>query len=281
MVPTSADVDHYRRELAAAGIVFGAEVLTFRRLVREIAAAAGRARAAARAAWRATASCARRSRDAHLRVLAASARAPGFTARGRRAVRRAAAARSSRRRASRARCAAGRPAARRPPTPRSSPRCTRPTTGGWRRSAAATSRATPAPRWTRCASGPPRGARRPVLLYGFDDLTPLQLDAVETLAGRAEAEVWVALPYEAGRAAFAGRAATVELLKPLADARTSCSTDRSEHYARARAPRAAPPGAPAVRGRRRAVPAQRRRAAAGGGRRARGGRARRPPRCSS
>src|SRR5688572_30855855 len=41
VVPTSADVDHYRRELAAAGIVFGAEVLTFRRLVREIAAAAG------------------------------------------------------------------------------------------------------------------------------------------------------------------------------------------------------------------------------------------------
>ena len=39
---------------------------------------------------------------------------------------------------------------------------------------------------------------RPVLLYGFDDLDPLQLDAVETLAGRAEAEVWVALPYEAG-----------------------------------------------------------------------------------
>src|SRR5688500_20331675 len=41
VVPTSADVDHYRRELAAAGIVFGAEVLTFRRLVREVAAAAG------------------------------------------------------------------------------------------------------------------------------------------------------------------------------------------------------------------------------------------------
>src|SRR5215218_9152838 len=40
---------------------------------------------------------------------------------------------------------------------------------------------------------------------------------------------------------------------------------------RARAPGAAPPGAAAVRGRRRAVPAQRRRAAAGGGRRARGG----------
>ena len=71
---------------------------------------------------------------------------------------------------------------------------------------------------------------RPVLLYGFDDLTPLQLDAVETLSGRAGADVCVALPYEAGRAAFAGRAATVELLKPLADEHLALP-DRSEHYA--------------------------------------------------
>ena len=41
VVPTWADVDHYRRELAAEGIVFGAEVVTFRRLAREIATAAG------------------------------------------------------------------------------------------------------------------------------------------------------------------------------------------------------------------------------------------------
>ena len=37
VVPTSADVDHYRRELAAEGIVFGAEVVTFRRLIRVMA----------------------------------------------------------------------------------------------------------------------------------------------------------------------------------------------------------------------------------------------------
>src|ERR671916_269684 len=41
VVPTAADVEHYQRELAASGIVFGAEVLTFSRLVREIAARAG------------------------------------------------------------------------------------------------------------------------------------------------------------------------------------------------------------------------------------------------
>lgn len=49
----------------------------------------------------------------------------------------------------------------------------------------------------------------PVLLYGFDDLTPLERDAVETLARVADAEVTVSLTYEAGRAAFAGRAAAL------------------------------------------------------------------------
>src|SRR4051794_41360697 len=41
VVPTAADVSHYGQELAAGGIVFGAEVLTFERLVREIGRVAG------------------------------------------------------------------------------------------------------------------------------------------------------------------------------------------------------------------------------------------------
>ncbi len=44
---------------------------------------------------------------------------------------------------------------------------------------------------------------RPVLLYGFDDLTENQLDLVATLAERAE--VTVALPYEEGHPALAAR----------------------------------------------------------------------------
>lgn len=56
----------------------------------------------------------------------------------------------------------------------------------------------------------------PVLLYGFDDLTPLERDAVETLARIAGAEVTVSLTYEPGRTAFAGRAATAEELRQLA-----------------------------------------------------------------
>jgi len=55
----------------------------------------------------------------------------------------------------------------------------------------------------------------PVLLYGFDDLSPLQLEAVRTLAG-AGAPVTVSLSFEEGRAAFAGRASAYEALAPLA-----------------------------------------------------------------
>src|SRR5687768_4670991 len=77
VVPTAADADHYRRELAAEGIVFGAEVVTFRRLVRELAAAAGvEGRVLGPVARERVVRAA--VRDARLQVLAASAAAPGF-----------------------------------------------------------------------------------------------------------------------------------------------------------------------------------------------------------
>jgi ATP-dependent helicase/DNAse subunit B len=56
----------------------------------------------------------------------------------------------------------------------------------------------------------------PVLFYGFDDLTRLQLDAIETLGRVLDARVTVSLAYEPGRTAFAGRAATFAQLRPLA-----------------------------------------------------------------
>jgi RecB family exonuclease len=76
---------------------------------------------------------------------------------------------------------------------------------------------------------------RPVFLYGFDDLTPTELDAIDALAHAAGADVTVALPFEAGRAAFAGRAATVETLRPLAREHVELR-ERSEHYAAAARP---------------------------------------------
>lgn len=70
----------------------------------------------------------------------------------------------------------------------------------------------------------------PVALYGFDDFTDLQLDAIETLGGVVEACVTVSLSYEPGRAVFVGRAATFQRLAPLADSHTELSA-RADYYA--------------------------------------------------
>ena len=42
----------------------------------------------------------------------------------------------------------------------------------------------------------------PLFVYGFDDFTALELDALETIAGRCGADVSVSLPFEPGREAF-------------------------------------------------------------------------------
>ena len=69
----------------------------------------------------------------------------------------------------------------------------------------------------------------PVILYGFDDLTELQLDAIETLCGVVGAPVTLSLAFEPGRLAFAGRAATFQRLAPLARTHTELPP-RAEYY---------------------------------------------------
>jgi ATP-dependent helicase/DNAse subunit B len=64
---------------------------------------------------------------------------------------------------------------------------------------------------------PGRWGHDAVFLYGFDDLHPLERDAVETLAGIVGAEVMVSLPYEAGRKALQARAEVVQELRPVAE----------------------------------------------------------------
>ena len=56
----------------------------------------------------------------------------------------------------------------------------------------------------------------PVFVYGFDDLTAIELDAVETLAAVVDAEVSVSLTYEPGRLALLARAGVVEDLRERA-----------------------------------------------------------------
>jgi hypothetical protein len=70
----------------------------------------------------------------------------------------------------------------------------------------------------------------PVLLYGFDDLTALQLDAIETLGAVVGAPVTVSLAYEPGRTAFAGRGDTFQRLLPLASEHRRLEP-RAEYYA--------------------------------------------------
>jgi ATP-dependent helicase/DNAse subunit B len=70
----------------------------------------------------------------------------------------------------------------------------------------------------------------PVLVYGFDDLTRLQLDAIETLGRVVDAPVTVSLSYEPGRTAFAGRAASFHALQPLAAEHRALQA-RAEYYA--------------------------------------------------
>jgi hypothetical protein len=72
--------------------------------------------------------------------------------------------------------------------------------------------------------------RTPVLLYGFDDLTRLQLDAIETLARIVDTPVTLSLSYEPGRVAFAERADAFQTLQPWA-ARHQRLEARADYYA--------------------------------------------------
>jgi ATP-dependent helicase/DNAse subunit B len=66
-------------------------------------------------------------------------------------------------------------------------------------------------------AAPGRWGHEPVFFYGFDDLHPLERDAIETLARVVGVEVTVSLTYEPGRAALSARAEVVEELRPLAE----------------------------------------------------------------
>jgi ATP-dependent helicase/DNAse subunit B len=78
-------------------------------------------------------------------------------------------------------------------------------------------------------ASPGRWGAESVFFYGFDDLHPLERDAIETLARVIGADVTVSLTYEAGRAALQARAAAVEELRPFAE-RVIELPASAEHY---------------------------------------------------
>jgi ATP-dependent helicase/DNAse subunit B len=225
VVPTAADAVHYRRELAETGVVIGARVESFGGLIREICErAAPGVRPLGRGARERVVAAA--IGEAPLELLAPSAASPGFLAAatdlvgelGARRVRpqRLTAALRSWATDGRRRAYCDEVAA---------------IYAGYRRRLERLGRLDEEQLASACLDAIRVDAavwgRTPVMLYGFDDLDPLQIDVIETLA-RTVAVV-VSLPYEPGRLAFAGRAGTFETLRPTATEIIDLPP-RAEHY---------------------------------------------------
>jgi ATP-dependent helicase/DNAse subunit B len=223
VVPTRADVEHYRRELTAGGSVLGVRVQRFSELIAEITLRAGRRE-------RVLSPLARERALAH--VLANEASAPptpglvgalaAFVAElevERVSSRRLREALNSwvaldRSRAPRAQQLSG-------------------LFEGYHELLERIGRVDPeravAVALDALRRAPALWGTTPVLFYGFDDLTRLQLDAIETLGVIVDAPVMVSLSYEPGRLAFAGRAGAVQTLLPLARGQQALQP-RAEYY---------------------------------------------------
>ena len=214
VVPTYADVVRYRRELADDGLVFGTAIVRFRQLASEMARRGGvRGRGLSRLQRERVAAAAIAA--APLDVLRRSAATAGFPAalvrlaseleQGRvDPARFTSALRTWAAGTSRAAYAEELAALY----------------SGYRRALEATGRTDDDLRLAAAVDAlredPGRWGARPVFVYGFDDLRPLQREALAVLAATG-AEVTVSLTFEAGRYAFAGRTETVEALRPVAD----------------------------------------------------------------
>ncbi len=229
VVPTAADVEHYQRELALGGAVIGARVMGFSGLIGEVARAGGyearligplgRQRLVAHVIGR-----------AKLETLAASARSPGFLAAAGELI-----AELERELVEPARLTAAlRAWAGEDDWRRRYGEELAAIYGQYRDALGRIERVDEELFAWRALDAlrraPGAWGARPVSFYGFDDFTRTQLDAVETLARVVGTEVTVSLPYEPGRHALAGRAATFEWLRPLAQRHEQLPA-QAEHYA--------------------------------------------------
>jgi PD-(D/E)XK nuclease superfamily len=233
VVPTRADVDRYRRELAETGLVLGVRVERFEGLLAEVVRRAARA-SRSQLGWPL-------SRLARERVLAAVVRATGGRAPGARATPglvRALAAFVAELEAERVSPARLHEALRAwgavDPSHAARAREIGELFEGYHRALAELGRSDPERRAVDALDAlrqaPALWGGTPVALYGFDDFARLQLDAIETLGTVVGAPVTVSLPYEPGRTAFAGRAGTFQTLLPLASEHRALAP-RREHYA--------------------------------------------------
>jgi ATP-dependent helicase/DNAse subunit B len=228
VVPRMDDIDHHQRELAGDGALLGGHVVRFAWLFEEIANRTGyRARRASRLQIELIADQA--TKRASLVALSASAERPGFA----RAATRLFAE------LERSRVEPGRFAAA---LKRWAPEGSRATYAGEiatlyrayrERLEAAGLVDTELFAWQaleRLRHEPHRWGRTPVFVYGFDQFTELQLEALEVLADRSEADVVVSLPYERGSVAFKPLAPMFERLRALAGDRVEELPALDDHY---------------------------------------------------
>jgi ATP-dependent helicase/DNAse subunit B len=228
VVPEFRDVEHTQREMASSGAVFGVRVLRFDRLWADMARWVGYSARVATPFQRELL-IAEAVRAADLRVLADSARRPGF-------VRAAASFISELGRAGIQPDGLGEALGTWAP-------------GGPRRAyAAEVSQLYAGYRSALDAAGlvdrelfawntlaafrlePEGWGSRPVFVYGFDDFTEVQLAGLEALAGRVD--VAVSLPFEPGRQAFAALEDQFARLAAAADEHVELE-GVSDHYAAA------------------------------------------------
>ena len=228
VVPTLADVEHYRAELAVGGVVFGARVVRFAWLMEEVAKrgdvhgrplpALARERVAAAAVA-----------TTPLVALAPSAATGGFVRALLRLVDELEEARVTPQRLTQAlRAWAGGDAGRRAYADEVAGLY-----AAYRRRLERLGRRDEplhaAAALDALREDPAAWGETPVFLYGFDDLTALQRDAVQTLAATG-GQVVLSLAFEPGRLAFAGRATTFAELHHSGAEHVALQA-RAEHYA--------------------------------------------------
>jgi ATP-dependent helicase/DNAse subunit B len=207
VVPTAADAVHYDRELAGSGVTLG-RALTFDGLLGEIALRARYTRARL-SPLRRDLLIRRAVAGLKLETLGESAATPGFAASVGRLISTLASQRVTPQRFSQALSSW------------SDGPYSRDLAAIYRRYAAALQGAdaedAESHAWgalDALRADPVRWRATPVFFYGFDDLTTIEQDAVETLARAAE--ITVSLTYEPGRPALAARATVVEDLREQA-----------------------------------------------------------------
>lgn len=229
VVPTAADARHYARELAGQGAVLGS-VLTFRGLAGEIARRVGYA-------TRPISSLARERllvhvlRSLRFEVLADSARSPGFLVAASDLLSELERTLVTPERFARALGAWAAEDSRREGYARELGSIYEEYARQLDRLGRADHERYAWLALDALRRAPARWGTDRVFFYGFDDLDPLERDAVETLANIVGVEVMLSLTYEAGRPALEARAEVVQELRSLAE-RVIELPALDDHYAR-------------------------------------------------